>query len=178
HHRALAGQTPHQVHTATLATYLAADFQLPKTKQPLYEGRIHFMRAVQPKGNVLVLNSLWTVPQPQEHPTVWVTLEFQVTGATLSIYDAAPDSVQPTCLASYPFPVSEPILPHPQPKTLPAQATTELARATEAQTLPDSPADLTLVWLPQPVMALAQGFWGRTLIATTQLARHILHTMY
>jgi transposase len=175
HHSALAGQTPQQLHTAIPATYLPPDFHLPETKLPLYEGRIHFMRAVQAQNHVLVLNSLWLIPQPQEHPAVWVTLELRVTGATLSVYDAAPDCAQRTCLVAYPFPVSEPILPHPQPKTPPAQENFEPAPMTEpTHTLPE----LTLVLLPQHIMELSQSFWWSTLTTTAQFARQVVYTIY
>lgn len=179
HHRALAGQTPQQLHTVTPSTYLPPDFHLPQTKQPLYEGRVHFMRAVQPQGQVLVLNSLWTVPQVQQHPTVWVTLEFQLAGATLSIYDAAPDCVQRTCLVAYPFPVSEPILPHPQSKASLAQNLTRSGSVAEtAQSLPTSPIELTFARLPQHIIDLNQRFWWSTFNITTQLARQVVDTMH
>jgi len=58
-----------------------------------------------------VCNIEWQVPQPENTPTVWVTLEFAVTGAVLRISDAAPDAEQRTCLATYDFPLNEPVLP-------------------------------------------------------------------
>jgi hypothetical protein len=179
HHSALAGQTPQQLHTASPATYLPADFRLPQTKQPLYEGRLHFMRAVDPQGSVLVLNSRWAVPQAQLHPAVWVTLEFQLTGATLSIYDAAPDCDQRTCLVAYPFPVSEPILPRPELKTQSAQVVSAATPKIEAsQPLPQPHPELILIRLPQQMLELGQTLWWASLNTTTQLARQVVDTMY
>ncbi len=111
HHSALQGQSPAEVHGQVTPTLLAADFTCPKKKLPLTEGRVHFMRRVSQEGTVKVCNIEWQVPQPENAPTVWVTLEFVVTGAVLRIYDAAPDAEQRTCLATYDFPLNEPVLP-------------------------------------------------------------------
>lgn len=111
HHSALHGQSPEAVHSQVDATLLAADFTCPKKKQSLTEGRVHFMRRVNQEGTVKVCNIEWHVPQPENTPTVWVTLEFAVTGATLCIYDTAPDAEQRTRLAVYDFPLNEPVLP-------------------------------------------------------------------
>jgi hypothetical protein len=178
HHSALAGQTPQQCHTATPATYLPADFCLPATKLLLYEGRLHFMRAVEPEGAVLVLNRRWAVPQPQAHPALWVTLELQVSGATLSIYDAAPDCDQRTCLAAYPFPVSEPILPRPELKTQSEATSVSTPTVQTSQPLPEPQPDFILIRLPQQMLALSQTFWKASLDTTAQFARQIGYTMY
>jgi transposase len=111
HHSALQGQSPAVVHGQVKPTLLAADFTCPKKKLPLREGRVHFMRRVNQEGTVKVCNIEWQVPKPEDTPTVWVTLEFAVTGATLCIYDAAPDAQQRACLATYDFPLKEPVLP-------------------------------------------------------------------
>jgi transposase len=110
HHSALQGQSPAAVHNQVTPTLLAADFTCPKKKLPLTEGRVHFMRQVSQEGTVKVCNIEWQVPQPEDTPTVWVTLEFAVTGAVLRIYDTAPDAEQRTCLATYDFPINEPVL--------------------------------------------------------------------
>jgi hypothetical protein len=111
HHSALQGQSPAAVHSRTTPTLLDADFACPKKKLPLREGRVHFMRRVNQEGTVKVCNIEWQVPKPEDTSTVWVTLEFAVTGATLCIYDAAPDAQQRACLATYDFPLNEPVLP-------------------------------------------------------------------
>lgn len=113
HHSALAEQTPAEVHYRRPVCRLPADFVLPTTKQPLYEGRVHFMRQVQADGTISVLNSTWAVPNPEPQQAVWVTLELDPSHVTLAIYDAAPDASQRSCLVTYPFPVSEPVLPRP-----------------------------------------------------------------
>lgn len=109
HQRALHGQAPATLH-ATPPYRLAADQHLPQPL-PLYAGRIHFIRRVRSDGMVSVLNVDWAVPQPDPQTGVWVTLELQPAGATLTIYDAAPDVPTRRRLAHYPFPVEEPILP-------------------------------------------------------------------
>jgi transposase len=114
HHSALQGQSPAQVHSQVTPTLLAAGFTCPKKKLPLTEGQVHFMRRVSQTGTVKVCNIEWQVPQPENTPTVWVTLEFAVTGAVLRIYDAAPDAEQRPCLASYDFPLKEPVLSRQQ----------------------------------------------------------------
>lgn len=114
HHTALDEQTPHEVHYRTTPHLLAPDFRLSAQKLPLREGRIHFMRRVRADGTISVLNVDWLVPDATPDSGVWTTIEFQCTGATLSVYDTAPDSSQRTCLASYPFPLSEEVQPHHQ----------------------------------------------------------------
>jgi transposase InsO family protein len=114
HHTALHEQTPHEVHHYTAPHLLAPDFHLPAQKLPLREGRIHFMRRVRADGTISVLNVDWLVPDAIPDTGVWATIEFQCEGATLSIYDTAPDSSERTCLASYPFPLSEEVQPYHQ----------------------------------------------------------------
>jgi transposase InsO family protein len=110
HHAALNGRTPQEVHGEP--TYrLPPAFTLPPGRLPLYEGRVHFIRQVLADDTVSVLNVRWAVPSPEPLKGVWVTIELRPAGATLSIYDAAPDVCTRRCLATYPFPVKEPILP-------------------------------------------------------------------
>jgi transposase len=111
HHSALHGQSPAEMHRQVTPTLLDPDFTWPKKKQPLMEGRVHFMRRVSREGTVKVCNIEWQVPQPENTPTVWVTLEFAATGAVLRIYDAAPDAERRTCLTTYDFPLNETVLP-------------------------------------------------------------------
>ena len=114
HHTALNEQTPHEVHHRTTPHLLAPDFHLPAQKLALREGRIHFMRRVRADGTISALNVDWIVPDAIPDTGVWVTLEFQCTGATLSVYDTAPDSSERICLVYYPFPLSEEVLPNHQ----------------------------------------------------------------
>ncbi|MBM4460715.1 MAG: transposase family protein [Chloroflexi bacterium] len=110
HHAALHGRTPQEVHGQPMYR-LPAGFVLPTTRLPLYEGRVHFIRQVLADHTVSVLNVRWAVPNPEPLKGVWVTIELRAAGATLTIYDAAPDVHTRRCLATYPFPVKEPILP-------------------------------------------------------------------
>jgi hypothetical protein len=72
---------------------------------------VHFIRQVLADNTISVLNGSWAVPSPEPRKGVWVTIELRTAGATRSIYDAAPDVGTRRCLATYPFPVKEPILP-------------------------------------------------------------------
>lgn len=109
-HTALAGRSPAECHFQSQPRLLAADFQLP-ARLPLTEGRVHFMRLVSPHRTVSLLNLDWQVPRAQPQQGVWVTLSFTRRGATVRVFDAAPDAQHRSCLARYPFPVREPILP-------------------------------------------------------------------
>jgi hypothetical protein len=111
HHSGLQERTPHEVHHQTRLRRLETECSLAKQKLPLREGRIHFLRRVSQEGMVSVLNVDWPVPNWDRPRGVWVTIEFDVSGATLAIYDAAPDVVERTCVATYPFPLAEAVLP-------------------------------------------------------------------
>lgn len=118
HHAALNEQAPALLHQQSAAPrLLPADFRRPEGQLPLYAGRVHFMRRVQPNGAVSVLNVEWSVPEPKPDQGVWVTLELSPEAASLTLYDAAPDQPTRTCLATYPFPLQEPVLARPQPLT-------------------------------------------------------------
>lgn len=112
HHSALAGQTPTAIHFHTPPRFLAAEFQLPDTRQPLMSGQVHFIRRIQTNQTVRVLNVDWHVP-PTAASGVWVTLDLQPTQTQLLIYDTAPDQPQRRCLITHPFPVEEEVHPHP-----------------------------------------------------------------
>jgi hypothetical protein len=115
HHTALQGQTPTEVHQASPARHLPADFHLPAGKLPLSAGRVHFLRRVSADHTVSLLNQTWTVPTAPVDQGVWATLELLAQGATLRIYDAAPDAPRRTCLAAHAFPVREAIQPYSAP---------------------------------------------------------------
>jgi transposase InsO family protein len=153
HHSTLPDeQTPALVHQQPgPPRLLAATEPLSAGKLPLYAGQVHFMRQVQPDGTVSVLNVAWPVPEPDPLKGVWVTLTLSVAAeATLSIYDAAPDVSTRTCLATYPFPLQEPVLPRPQsgPATSDPQLVAEL---TPAPDLVETPAANFTFWQWLPV---------------------------
>ena len=58
-----------------------------------------------------ILNLDWEVPLAQPDQGVWATLEFTLQGATLRIFDAAPDALERTRLAEYDFPLTEEVQP-------------------------------------------------------------------
>jgi putative transposase len=110
-HSQLNGQSPAAIHQSGSVRQLPPNFALTTGKLPLREGRIHFIRRVNDQGMVRVLNVDWQVPSFDVSKGVWVTIEFQTTGALLSISDDAPDRPERNCLANYSFPVNEPVLP-------------------------------------------------------------------
>jgi transposase InsO family protein len=113
HHSALHGLSPQTRHAQVKARTLSPDFVLPSSKIPLYEGRVHFIRRVEADGTISVLNVRWTVPNSSPNKGVWVTLALRTRGATLKIYTAAPDVPDRQCLATYLFPLQEPVLSRP-----------------------------------------------------------------
>ena len=174
HHSALRAQTPALLHHQPLPPrLLAANFSLPKGKLPLYAGRLHFMRRVQPDGTVSVLNVAWTVPQPDPQKGVWVTLDLTPQAATLSIYDAAPPASTRNCLAVYPFPLKEPVLPRPKLEV------TDDNLALPAIPSPTSAAPLTLwKWLPSDLPHAAQSFIQAALHRTATFVHFFTETIY
>jgi len=115
HHRALGGRSPTDCHLLDPARRLASDAHPPAGKVPLTAGRVHFIRRVTRARQVLVLNLAWDVPKAAPDTGVWVTLDFTPPGATLLVYDAAPDVSQRLCLARHPFALSEAVHPLPRP---------------------------------------------------------------
>lgn len=111
-HTALEGRSPAECHFQTSPRWLTADFQLP-ARLPLTEGHVHFMRLVSQHHTISLLNLDWNVPRAHPQQGVWATLAFSRRGATLRVFDAAPDARHRACLARFPFPVREPILPLP-----------------------------------------------------------------
>ncbi len=110
HHSALAGQSPLEIHRALPVRKLSADFSLPD-RLPITAGQVHFLRAIDEKRNVLILNKIWSVGKALPGQGVWATLSLKPAGATLRIYDAAPDAKKRVCLAEHPFPLKEPVVP-------------------------------------------------------------------
>ncbi|MFN8456599.1 MAG: helix-turn-helix domain-containing protein [Anaerolineae bacterium] len=110
HHSALGGQSPLAIHTAEPRRTLPADFSIP-AKLPITTGQVHFIRAVDQQRQVLILNKSWSAGLAVPDQGVWATLFLTPKGATLRIYDAAPDAPKRRCLAVHPFPLQEPVVP-------------------------------------------------------------------
>lgn len=139
-HTALAERTPTEVHTQTTPRQLPPDFLLPAVRLPLRAGRVHFIRRLQSDGTISVLNVNWPVPQADPQQGVWATLELTPTGATLAVYDAAPDVAERRCLVTHPFPLREPVLPaQPTATTTSAAAPAPAVTALQQVTPPPLP---------------------------------------
>jgi len=110
HHSALRGRSPHEIHQATPMRKLPANFSLPN-QLPITAGQVHFLRAVDKNHSVLILNKTWSAGLGIPKQGVWATLSLTPKGATLRIYDSAPDVSKRRCLAVHPFPLNEPVVP-------------------------------------------------------------------
>jgi predicted NAD-dependent protein-ADP-ribosyltransferase YbiA (DUF1768 family) len=110
HHSELGGKSPQQVHSQGVVRKLPFDFCRPK-KLPITEGQVHFMRAVTKERQVLILNKTWDVKLAEQDQGVWATLFLSQKNALLRIYDAVPGAPIRRCLAEYPFPLQEPVVP-------------------------------------------------------------------
>ena len=110
HHSALQGRSPAELHPPAPVSRLPIDLRLPDPL-PLTSGQVHFMRRVDQASQVMILNMDWPVPCVQPDQGVWATIEFRVEGATLRIFDAAPDVLVRTCLAEHPFPLKQEVQP-------------------------------------------------------------------
>ncbi len=111
HQRRLQGEHPASVHAQEPRQLLPADFERPKGRLPLTEGRVHFMRRVSEGGIISVLNVAWPVPKAETGQGVWATLELRGQQARLGVYDAAPDAARRQCLAQHGFPLKEAVNP-------------------------------------------------------------------
>jgi|Deesub1362B_J571_1020462.scaffolds.fasta_scaffold07838_2 transposase len=111
HIRALAGCTPAEMHSRGAFFPFPEGFRLPEGRLPLTEGKVHFIRQVDARRQVRILNLDWDVSQAEPEQGVWAELEITEQEATLAIYDAAPDAAQRRRLAEHPFPLKEPVQP-------------------------------------------------------------------
>lgn len=110
HHSALMGRSPWEIQTTSAVQKIPEDWR-PPAKLPLTAGKVHFMRVVNSDRQVMILNQMWAVDLAEPAQGVWVTLEFTRHGATLKIYDAAPDAHSRTCLAQHRFALKESVQP-------------------------------------------------------------------
>jgi len=174
-HSKLNEQSPETIHSQHPVQKLATDFTLSEKRRPLKEGRVHFMRRVSAEGKVRVLNNEWVVPNPDTEKGVWVTIELLTTGATLPIFDEAPDRPDRRCLASYPFPVNETILPRAD---MPAKTDAAASQLETEQTTIDHHSMLRQPQQRTVVAQVAGRLISSTINRTARLTNRIFHTMY
>ncbi len=162
HHSALDGLSPYTRHHQVALRKLSPDFVPLETKTCLHEGRVHFIRRVLADSTVSVLNVRWTVPEAYINQGVWATLEFTQSGASLQIYNAAPDVSKRQCLVTHPFPLNEAVLP-------PTDASDDELTIDNADTVSES----------HEIPALNAPFFlvGLT-IQAARFASRLLHTIY
>lgn len=116
-HPSLDEKTPLQVHRSLPERQLPSAFSLPenlsKTRIPLYEGKVHFMRKVDEDGNITLLNKSWKVPGASVGQGVWATLTITPRESFVEVFDKAPDASGRTRFVRHPFPLNEEVLSFP-----------------------------------------------------------------
>jgi len=110
HHSALNGHCPADLHPAPVHCPFPAESR-SSDRLPLTAGQVHFIRRVDQDTKVMILNIHWDVPAAKPDQGVWATLQFTSNGASLRIYDAAPDAEDRTCLAEHVFSLKEDVVP-------------------------------------------------------------------
>ena len=174
-HSALADQSPEQLQGISLRRLSPAFTDLVHPL-PLRTGKVHFLRQVDKQGNIKILNVEWAVPDFDSAKGVWATLDLQIDGATLYIYDTAPDNANRQLLISYPFPISDPILPWSK-KGILLQETPTITRIPShgsAQQSASLQADAMLRGFAQ----VGQDIIQIAFKLTTQLTERVFDTMY
>lgn len=173
-HSAIEGQSPSQLH-GKLLRRLTPSFK-PEHPLPLRTGKIHFMRRVDSQGHIKVLNAEWAVPYFDLTKGVWATLDLQISGANLSIYDAAPDVAKRRQLVSYPFQIDDPVLPWSEKDVLvqanPIVDTVSLHLLSQQLPLSKTPTIVDdFIQVGQSVLQVAFNL-------TTHLTERLFSTMY
>jgi hypothetical protein len=109
-----------------------------------------------------------------------VTIEFTLAGATLRIYDAAPDAHDRTCLATYPFPLKEAVQPRPV-----SQPTSDKASMSPDQAATLIPGNLVLshwrLLTPVNLTSLSQSLpnlMAGSIRSTVKATTHFISTMF
>jgi transposase len=173
-HSAIEGQSPAQLHGKP-ARPLLPTFK-PNHPLPLRTGKIHFMRQVDSQGNIKVLNAEWAVPEFDPTKGVWATLDLQLTGATLLIYDTAPDAAERQQLASYPFQIDGPVLPWSEKDVL-LQAS-PIVTAVSPHISPQQSPLLQTLTLADDLIQVGQGVLQAAFNVTAHLTERLFSTMY
>ena len=110
HHSALNGHCPADLHPVLVHCPLPAEIHASE-RLPLTAGQVHFIRRVDQDNQVMILNLRWDVPAVKPDQGVWATLQFTKHGASLRIYDQAPDAKSRSCLAEHVFSLKEEVVP-------------------------------------------------------------------
>lgn len=110
HHSALNGHCPADLHPVLVHSPLPSESH-SSDRLPLTAGQVHFIRRVDQDKQVMILNIHWDVPAAKPDQGVWATLQFTPKGASLQIYDQAPDAKSRSCLAEHVFLLKEEVVP-------------------------------------------------------------------
>ena len=174
-HSALADQSPAQLQGKPLRL-LSPTFTDLEHPLPLRTGKVHFLRQIDKQGNIKILNVTWAVPNFDSAKGVWATLDLQIAGATLYIYDAAPDNANRQLLVSYPFPISDPILPWSKKGILlqTAPTVTRISPHVSAQ----QSASLQTTAVLRDFAQVSQDIIEMAFKLTTHLTERVFDTMY
>ncbi len=174
-HSALVGQSPEQIQGKSLRL-LSPTFTDLEHPLPLRTGKAHFLRRVDKQGNIKVLNVEWAVPDFASAKGVWVTLDLQTSAATLFIYDAAPDCANRQQLVSYPFPISDPILPWSEKDVL-LQTYSTVSQALP-HVSPQPPVSFSTSAFVADLVQVSQEIIQTAFSLTTHLTERLFSTMY
>lgn len=109
-HRHWQGRSPTDCQQAQPSRTRPEGVRWP-TQLPVTVRHVHFSPAVDQHRRVIGLNLEWEVSPAHPHQGVWVTLTITPSGATLSVFAAAPQAAKRTCLAKHPFPLKEELVP-------------------------------------------------------------------
>jgi transposase len=110
-HSRLKEKTPHEVHREPIRTPDA--LAVTSEKRTLFEGKVHFIRKVLEDNSISVLNQTYPIQKAKPNDGVWATLNIKKKGASLHVFDAAPDVTNRKLLTSFPFEIDEVIAAHP-----------------------------------------------------------------
>jgi transposase len=106
----LTPHTPQQVHQRLHRQCLTStQRQRIPARLPLTAGRMHFIRRVDPQGQINVLAESWHIHQRLAGHYVWATLSLHE--QVLRIYYRRSADAAPRLLKVFPYPLPEPVLP-------------------------------------------------------------------
>lgn len=104
---ALKGLTPTEARADFVPRLLPADFNLHQAEErlPLTTGKVHFIRLVNSRGQVKILNERWTIGEELVGKYVWATISTAEQRLRIYHQDAAESA--PKLVAEYEYEIAE-----------------------------------------------------------------------
>jgi len=107
---ALNGQTPAQAHLKTNRRRLTAqEVRLLPEELPITDGRVHFIRRVNPEGQICLLNETWHVSKWLANQYVWATIIIRQ--RVLKIYHRRSTESKARLVKTHSYRLSEAVAP-------------------------------------------------------------------